>query len=143
MGPAGACPGAQGWAQPAQAQERRDGPRQRRPRSAGRPPLGKPCALAQCLHRPQPLPTGRVLLDFPCICTRRHNRFSELGDALPLDEAGGDSVPLDETDGNAEPLDQADGDTVPLEDGDAVPLDEANDDPFDDAVRSTFRRLAY
>ena len=77
MGPAGAGPGAQGWAPPAPAQERRDGPRWRRPRSAGRPPLGQPCALAQCLHRPQPLPTGREGHHFrvPCICTSRHNRF--------------------------------------------------------------------
>ena len=112
MGPAAAGPGAQRWAPPAQAQERRDGPRLRRPRSAGmgpacagpgaqgcappapapecrdasgprlrlprsagRPPLGQRCALAQCLHRPQPLPTDRKGHHFPGTCTRRHNCF--------------------------------------------------------------------
>ena len=74
MGPASASPGAQGWAPPAPAQESRDGPRRCRPRS---PQLGQPCALAQCLHRPQPLPTCRIILHFPGICTRCHNRFRE------------------------------------------------------------------
>ena len=54
---------------------RRDGPRQRRPRCTGCPPLGQPCVVAPCLQRPQPLPTGREGRHFPCICTCCRNRF--------------------------------------------------------------------
>ena len=53
-----------------------DAPR-RQPRSAGRPPLGQPCTLAPCLHRPRPLPTDREGHDFPGTCTRRHNSFRD------------------------------------------------------------------